>query len=385
MFDPTWILQLVVWTFVLTSKLSLANSFSRHRAHVSQHSCHNLKIYLADVDDVDIDKSCNGIPGVELWSKFDNPVYAPYASEASLIKTLLHRANHSNTQQYTNLLEEADIVVVAHCSVAFMHWHVDNGTYGPVIRPDLTATPILAEKMKKYPATRRQSVAFVNAHDIGRGLMRSNNSQYISMQHNGDYTADFIWHNTIVTVPFGRIDASVPDASARANAAYFAGSVFENNLKYSWGLRQQGAQLYGSNQSKYVVYHTKHAPNYAEEMERHRYCLYLPGWVGWSGRFFNILNAACVPVFVLDRTMVPFEDVVNWSEMALFLTEKEFMDGMLPTVLRDVSYSRYEALFYNLLELRSLWFNTDITARIYSDDMGSLLEQELCKAHRKRK
>eukprot|EP00939_MAST-03C_sp_MAST-3C-sp1_P000669 g669.t1 len=138
----------------------------------------------------------------------------------------------------------------------------------------------------------------------------------------------------------------------RDTLASFRGAVMKS-LTYSRGIRQLWARSYrGDSDVKIHVVNPQHEKepnykfNYFDDMSTSRFCLCPPGWASWTPRVFEALALSCVPVVVSDSNELPFESRTNFSEIAIFVAEKDA--GRVKEILAAIPKSRVEAMRKNI-------------------------------------
>lgn len=82
---------------------------------------------------------------------------------------------------------------------------------------------------------------------------------------------------------------------------------------------------------------TDHPIAYYEDMQRTLFCLCPRGWAPWSPRIVETVVLGCIPVIIADDIVLPFEDVIPWKKLAVFVKEREV--GMLRHILASVPAS----------------------------------------------
>ena len=71
-----------------------------------------------------------------------------------------------------------------------------------------------------------------------------------------------------------------------------------------------------------------------------------------SARLFDAVLSHCVPVVVSDRIELPFEDALDWTEFAVFITEKRAVQpGYIARQLRAISKERWSVMWHRLKEV----------------------------------
>ena len=111
----------------------------------------------------------------------------------------------------------------------------------------------------------------------------------------------------------GKITA--PALSHRPYLFHFRGYVWDDE-NYSHGIRQALYRQYAADASVLVRNaHTSQA-EYLAEMQQSKFCLYPDGWLPWSHRPSYLLFARCVPVFVMDGSQPPHDDLIDGDLLA---------------------------------------------------------------------
>jgi len=76
-------------------------------------------------------------------------------------------------------------------------------------------------------------------------------------------------------------------------------------------------------------------------MHSSKFCLHPAGDTPSACRLFDALVSLCVPVIVSDYIELPFEDVIDYSSISIFVgTSKAVQPGYLTSMLRRVSSER---------------------------------------------
>jgi len=76
-------------------------------------------------------------------------------------------------------------------------------------------------------------------------------------------------------------------------------------------------------------------------MHSSKFCLHPAGDTPSACRLFDALVSLCVPVIVSDYIELPFEDVIDYSTISIFVgTSKAVQPGYLTSMLRRVSSER---------------------------------------------
>ncbi|KAG8099642.1 hypothetical protein GUJ93_ZPchr0013g37268 [Zizania palustris] len=76
-------------------------------------------------------------------------------------------------------------------------------------------------------------------------------------------------------------------------------------------------------------------------MHSSKFCLHPAGDTPSACRLFDALVSLCVPVIVSDYVELPFEDVIDYSNISIFVeTSKAVQPGLLTSILRGISSER---------------------------------------------
>lgn len=76
-------------------------------------------------------------------------------------------------------------------------------------------------------------------------------------------------------------------------------------------------------------------------MHSSKFCLHPAGDTPSACRLFDAIVSLCVPVIVSDYIELPFEDVIDYRKIAIFVdTATAVQPGYLTSMLRDISQNR---------------------------------------------
>lgn len=62
---------------------------------------------------------------------------------------------------------------------------------------------------------------------------------------------------------------------------------------------------------------------WARYLHRSKFCLVPDGFSAISARLFEVLLHGCVPVIISEAFHPPFEDMINWREIAIFMRREQ--------------------------------------------------------------
>eukprot|EP00940_MAST-03C_sp_MAST-3C-sp2_P001660 g1660.t1 len=137
-------------------------------------------------------------------------------------------------------------------------------------------------------------------------------------------------------------------ARKRDVLASFRGAVMKSRT-YSRGIRQLWSSIYRDDSEVRVhVVNPNHEKepnykfNYFDDMATSTFCLCPPGWASWTPRVFEAIILSCIPVIVSDANKLPFETRTNYSDIAVFVPEKDA--GRVKEILKAIPQTRIESM-----------------------------------------
>lgn len=90
----------------------------------------------------------------------------------------------------------------------------------------------------------------------------------------------------------------------------------------------------------------------AQGMQTSKYCLVPAGDCPSTSRLYDTIASHCVPVVVSDFVELPYEDVLDYTDFAIFVKERKALaKGYLTTLLRAITKERWNAMWRRLLEV----------------------------------
>lgn len=322
----------------------------------------------------------------QIFSK--NDFVGGYANEWKIFETLIPREKVL-PKLYTEKIESASIILSYQCGVELMH---DNRDDGRLMHEIVKET--FQNFVKSTWRSKKQALALVLSHDHGRKGLGISPSTLV-LQNSGDYSDSLLSHSTITVIPFlqrpfMRETSWYLDMKSnfrgisdlrRFNKIYFAGTVWPDK-RYSYGLRQEGYRLYHN--SSNVVFMNQHIDEYFSQLLAYRYCFLIPGWSSWSHRLTDIIMSGCIPVIVFDRSRLPFEDITYWHKFSIFISEEQFLSKHIFEKTTELSDKKYLGKYKRLLVFRQSLFESNKGKVQFSDCIGSIIEEELCRLYEKR-
>ncbi|KAK8939555.1 putative glycosyltransferase [Platanthera guangdongensis] len=141
--------------------------------------------------------------------------------------------------------------------------------------------------------------------------------------------------------------------SQRPILAFFAGNMHGRVrpilLEY-WSGKDDDLKIYGPLPSQ-----VSRKLSYIQHMKSSKYCICPMGYEVNSPRIVEAIYYECVPVIIADNFVLPFEELLNWSEFSVVIAEKDI--PRLKDVLNGISLRRYVRMQANVKRLQKhfLW------------------------------
>eukprot|EP00747_Dinoflagellata_sp_TGD_P072972 gnl/TRDRNA2_/TRDRNA2_157699_c0_seq2.p1 gnl/TRDRNA2_/TRDRNA2_157699_c0~~gnl/TRDRNA2_/TRDRNA2_157699_c0_seq2.p1 ORF type:complete len:133 (+),score=14.81 gnl/TRDRNA2_/TRDRNA2_157699_c0_seq2:52-450(+) len=99
-----------------------------------------------------------------------------------------------------------------------------------------------------------------------------------------------------------------------------------------------------------------------EQMLKSQFCLQADGNAPWTPRLAEYMTVGCVPVFISDRFIPPFQRVLDWTNLSVHISPS-LIGTLKPKLNELVATGRWEELRANVLRVRD--------AFLYDLDDGS--------------
>eukprot|EP00933_Yihiella_yeosuensis_P044388 TRINITY_DN39499_c0_g1_i1.p1 TRINITY_DN39499_c0_g1~~TRINITY_DN39499_c0_g1_i1.p1 ORF type:complete len:409 (+),score=36.92 TRINITY_DN39499_c0_g1_i1:89-1315(+) len=116
---------------------------------------------------------------------------------------------------------------------------------------------------------------------------------------------------------------------------------------------------------------------WSELIYRSRFCLVPDGFSSISARLYEVMLHGCVPVLFSHAFHPPFESLLNWRSLAIFLRNSEVTSA--PALLRNISDETYSAMHREVVRAQALmsphaipfWVATNLELQLSKQKMSS--------------
>lgn len=90
----------------------------------------------------------------------------------------------------------------------------------------------------------------------------------------------------------------------------------------------------------------------SQGMASSKFCLNIAGDTPSSNRLFDAIASHCVPVIISDEIELPFEDVLDYSELCIFVRASDAVKkGYLLNLLRGIKENKWTEMWKRLQEI----------------------------------
>ncbi|KAL5722093.1 xylogalacturonan beta-1,3-xylosyltransferase [Ranunculus cassubicifolius] len=200
----------------------------------------------------------------------------------------------------------------------------------------------------KYPYWNRSSGAdhfMVSCHDWAPDIVDAHPElfqHFIRVLCNANTTEGFQAKRDVslpeIYLPFGRLGA--PNLaklfSQRSILAFFAGGAhgeIRKILMKHWQGKDNDIQVY-----QYLP----KSLNYTQMMGQSKYCLCPSGFEVASPRVVEAIQAGCVPVLISQDYVLPFSDVLDWSQFSVQIPVEKIQD--IKTILQEIPIQKFRRM-----------------------------------------
>ncbi|KAL8234964.1 hypothetical protein R6Q59_021064 [Mikania micrantha] len=193
---------------------------------------------------------------------------------------------------------------------------------------------------ERYPYWNRSNGAdhfYVSCHDWGPFATRRNPKLFknlIRVLCNANSSEGFVPSRDVSMTEINGPYNSIPSVSSgkspynRSILAFFAGG----NHGY---VRNKLFQHWGNKEDDDIQVHTylQKDQNYTELLSQSKYCLCPSGYEVASARATEAIYVGCIPVIIKDHYVLPYSDVLDWSQFAVQVPVDKIAD--LKRILED--------------------------------------------------
>nr|XP_043626090.1 probable glycosyltransferase At5g11130 [Erigeron canadensis] len=222
---------------------------------------------------------------------------------------------------------------------------------------------------QRYPYWNRSNGAdhfFVSCHDWGPFVSRGNPKlfeNFIRVLCNANSSEGFIPSRDVSMTEINTPVDNIPIMSNgqspynRSVLAFFAGGnhgVVRENLFQHWGNKEDNdIQVYS---------YLPKGKNYTELLGQSKYCLCPSGYEVASSRVTEAIYHGCVPVIIKDHYVLPYSDVLDWSQFSVQVPVNKIQD--LKRILEEIPYSKYIEMQKRVIQVQR-HFSVNIPAKPY--------------------
>ncbi|KAL2322008.1 hypothetical protein Fmac_026387 [Flemingia macrophylla] len=157
-----------------------------------------------------------------------------------------------------------------------------------------------------------------------------------------------------IIAPYRHLVSTIPRSESasfeeRSTLLYFQGAIYR---KSGGVIRQQLYYLLKDEKDVHFAFGSirSNGINQASKgMALSKFCLNVAGDTPSSNRLFDAIVSHCVPVIISDKIELPFEDVLNYSEFALFVhasdaVRKDYLLNLLCSIKQEEWTKMWERL-----------------------------------------
>ncbi|BGP46109.1 hypothetical protein JCM10450v2_001949 [Rhodotorula kratochvilovae] len=156
--------------------------------------------------------------------------------------------------------------------------------------------------------------------------------QAVAWQVNGDYNTRCVKADRDVVVPAVtkhtkslfetfKTPADVKPVLERKHLAFFAGGVrgFGALARTKIGCGRTGQDA----ESPILYQQFSPGQRYLGTLSASKFCLLPRGIPAWTTRTFEAIFSGCIPAFIVDRNLFPFQDILDYSKFSVTIPESE--------------------------------------------------------------
>ncbi|CAN6484582.1 unnamed protein product [Victoria cruziana] len=138
----------------------------------------------------------------------------------------------------------------------------------------------------------------------------------------------------------------------RSTLLYFQGEIYRKNggiirkVLYHLFKREKDVHFTSG------TFHRNGAQEASQGMASSKFCLNLVGDTPSSNRLFDSIASLCIPVVISDDIELPFEDVLDYSEFCIFVSESDAIKpGFVTNLLRGIGSDEWNRMWRRVKEV----------------------------------
>ncbi|KAL8189597.1 hypothetical protein R6Q57_029163 [Mikania cordata] len=225
---------------------------------------------------------------------------------------------------------------------------------------------VIADRYPYWNRTNGADHFFVSCHDWGPFVTSGNPKMFqnfIRVLCNANSSEGFVPIRDVSMseskAPFDNIPAATSGESPynRPILAFFAGGVHGF-------VRERLFQYWGNNQDDDIQVRTylPKPQNHTELLTQSRYCLCPSGYEVATSRLTEAIYAGCVPVVIKDHYVLPYSDVLDWSQFSVQVPVDKIPE--IKRILQEIPFSKYMEMQQKVVEVQK-HFMINLPAKHY--------------------
>ncbi|GAA5987842.1 hypothetical protein JCM5350_003168 [Sporobolomyces pararoseus] len=191
-------------------------------------------------------------------------------------------------------------------------------------------------------------------------------NQAVAWQVNGDFNTRCVKPDRDVVIPAVtkhtkalfetfKEPVDIAPVNSRKHLAFFAGGVrgFGAIARTKIGCGRTGQDA----ESAILYQQFSPGQRYLGTLNSAKFCLLPRGIPAWTTRTFEAIYAGCIPAFIVDRNLFPFQDILDYSRFSITIPENEA--HRVEEILSAYSPDQLDNLQANLVKVRDAFLFKD--------------------------
>ncbi|GAA6064452.1 hypothetical protein JCM10212_005201 [Sporobolomyces blumeae] len=191
-------------------------------------------------------------------------------------------------------------------------------------------------------------------------------NQAVAWQVNGDYNTRCVKPDRDVVIPAVtkhtkalfetfKEPVDIAQVNTRRHLAFFAGGVrgFGAIARTKIGCGRTGQDA----ESQILYQQFSPGQRYLGTLNSAKFCLLPRGIPAWTTRTFEAIYAGCIPAFIVDRNLFPFQDILDYSRFSITIPENEA--HKVEEILSAYTAEQLDSLQANLVKVRDAFLFKD--------------------------